>query len=204
MTKYGVYIIEFLRDGDYSDGDNLHEILKLSCIPTKYEWVDTKEDLQLALENFERSKYRYLHISCHADETGLEINSDEITNAEFERMTKGKLKNKRLFLSACRGANRDLASRIVSNNKAYSLVGIPVNLYFDKSALFWPSFYHLVNEIDEKKMRRLQIIDVLKKLVNLFNIPVNYYSRINNSPDYMRRLKIRVGRTDNRRIKVKI
>lgn len=202
MTEYGVFIIEFLRADDYPDGDNLHEILKLSLIDTEYKWVDSKEEFKKALQDFNKSKFRYLHISCHADETGLEINGDEITNLEFQQMTEKCLNNKRLFLSACKGANRHLASLIVSRNNAYSLVGIPTNLDFDKSALFWPSFYHLINEIDNKRMKRFQIIDIIKKLVELFNVPVNYYSRINNSKSYMRRLKIRRGFTDNRKIKV--
>lgn len=202
MTKYGVYIIEFLRGDDYPDGDNLHEILKLSLIKTEYKWVDTKEEFKTALQDFNKSKFRYLHISCHADERGLEINGDEITNVEFQQMTAKYLNDKRLFLSACKGANRQLASLIVSKNNAYSLVGIPINLDFDKSALFWPSFYHLINEVDTKKMKRLQIIDIIKKLVDLFNVPVNFYSRIRNNKSYMRRLKIRQGHTDNRKIKV--
>jgi hypothetical protein len=202
MTDYGIYIIEFLRADDYPDGDNLHKILKLSLIDTKYKWVNSKEEFKNALKSFNKSRFRYLHISCHADETGLEINGDEITNLEFQQMTEKYLSNKRLFLSACKGANRHLASLIVSKNNAYSLVGIPTNLDFDKSALFWPSFYHLINEVDTKRMKRLQIIDIVKKLVALFNVPVNYYSRINNSKSYMRRLKIRCGYTDNRKMKV--
>jgi hypothetical protein len=201
MTKYGVYVIEFLRADDYTDGENLHEILKLSLVPTTYKWVDTKSELKAALNDFNKSKFRYLHVSCHADETGFELNGDDLTNAEFEQLTKTLLKDKRIFLSACKGANRDIATRMVVNNKAYSLIGVPVDLDFDKSALFWPSFYHLLNEIDSNKMKRDQIVDVLKKLVNLFNIPVNYYSRIRESNKNMRRLKLRKGFTDNRIIK---
>lgn len=202
MTNYGVYIIEFLRADDYLDGENLHEILKLSLIKTEYRWVENKEEFKKALRDFNKSKFRYLHISCHADETGLEINGNEITNLELQQVTKTYLNNKRLFLSACKGANRQLASLIVSKNNAYSLVGIPTGLDFDKSALFWPSFYHLINEVDSKRMKNLQIINIIKKLVDLFNIPVNYYTRINNNKTYIRRLKIRQGFTDNRKLKV--
>jgi hypothetical protein len=203
MTDYGIYIIEFLRPEDYLDGYILHEILKLSLIPTEYKWVGNKEELIETLEDFDKTKFRYLHISCHADETGFEINGGEITNAEIQELTANILDNKRLFLSACKGANRDLASRIISNNRANSLLGIPIKLHFDKSVLFWSSFYHLINEVDATSMKREQIIDIVKKCVNLFNIPVNYYSKIKNSSTYMRRLKIRASHIDNRRIKVK-
>jgi hypothetical protein len=202
MTKYGVYIIEFLRADDYTDGENLHEILKLSLIPTKYNWVDTKEDFKKAIKEFNASKFRYLHISCHADETGFEINGEKISNSEFQSMTKKVLTNKRVFLSACKGANRDIASKIIISNKAYSLIGIPIDIYFDKSAIFWPTFYHLINEVDKKAMKRDLIIDIAKKCVNLLNVPINYYSRINNSSTHIRRLKFRQGHTDNLKIKV--
>jgi hypothetical protein len=200
-TKYGVYIIEFLRADDYCDGEALHAILELSLIPTKYEWADSIDDLKRFLIDFNNLEYRYLHISCHADATGFEINGDKISNFKIQSLTKNIISNKRLFLSACKGANKDLASRIIVGNNAYSLLGIPINLYFDKSALFWPSFYHLINEIDSKKMSRENIIDIVKKCVNLFKIPVNYYSRINNSKTHLRRLKIRHENIENMKIK---
>jgi hypothetical protein len=204
MSIYGVYIIESLRSEDYTDGENLHEILKLSLIKTNYEWVESKEDLAQAIRNFAVSKFRYLHISSHADQLGFEINSEEVANFEFQKMTQRCLKNKRVFLSVCEGANRDLASRIISKNRAYSLVGIPIKVPFDKSALFWPSFYHLLNELDEHKMKRDDMINILKKLVKLFGIPINYYSRIDSSNKYIRRFKIRDSSMDNRKIKVNI
>jgi len=129
MTTYGVYIIEFLRSTDYTDGENLHEILKLSLVPTTYKWVDTKSDLKAALNDFNKSNFRYLHISCHADATGFELNGDDITNAEFEQLTKDLLNDKRIFLSACEAANRDLAKRMVINNTAYSLIGVDSGAY---------------------------------------------------------------------------
>lgn len=202
MAKYGVYIIEFLRANDYCDGDALHEILKASRIPTKYRWPDTVEDFRKHLKDFQKSDYRYLHISCHADETGFELNGEDISNAEIEKYTAGTLHNKRLFLSACKGANRDLASRIILRNGAYSLMGVPVNARFDKSALFWLSFYHLINEADSKKMRPAHISDIVKKCVDLFNLPINYYSRINGDSKHFKRLKIRQGEAiDNRKIR---
>jgi hypothetical protein len=202
MAKYGVYIIESLRELDYTDGKTLHGILKLSRIPSTYSWVNSIEKFKSSLKDFQKSKFRYLHISCHANETGIEINGDFILNADFQNLTKEMLVNKRLFLSACKGANRDLASRIVLKNNAYSLIGMPIKLRFDKSVLFWPSFYHLINEIDSNKMRRKDIIEIVKKCVDLFNVPVNYYSRITYNTNYIRRLKIRInGFLDNRIIK---
>ncbi len=204
MTKYGVYIIESLRGDDYFDEETLHDILELSDIPTVYKWADSIEELKKHLNDFNKSNYRYLHLSCHAHESGIEINGDSITNRELQVFTKNITRNKRLFLSACKGANGDLASKIIVANQANSLIGTPINLRFDKSVLFWPSFYHTLNEIDSKKMRKKDIIDVLKKCVDLFKVPINYYSRINGDNNFLWRLKIRENQIlDNSKIKRK-
>lgn len=204
MSKYGVYIIEFLRTNDYKDGKLLSEILNLSKIPSQYYWVNSKEELIQSLKNFNKSNYRYLHISCHADETGFEIQKNEISNNDFQIITKDVVRNKRVFLSTCKGGNKDLASKLIINNKTLSLIGVPNELKFVKSVLFWPSFYHLINELDKRKMGRIHIIDVLKKCCTLFNIPINYYSRINNDTKFIRRVKIRHNKVDNRKIKIKL
>jgi hypothetical protein len=140
MTKFGVFIIESLRGDDYFDGKTLAEILNLSHIPVTYKWADTKENLIIQLKLFKKSNMRYLHLSCHADEQGIEINSDFISNKELQDMFDGILNKRRIFMSACKGANRDLATRVIMANGAYSLIGTPINLRFDKSALFWPAF----------------------------------------------------------------
>lgn len=203
MTKYGVYIIESLRSNDYFDGETLHDILKLSKIPSKYKWVESKDDLKKQLKLFNNSRYRYLHLSCHADKDGIEINGTFIDNEEFRVLTLNYLQGKRVFLSACEGANLPLASKLIVKNKAISLIGTPTNLRFDKSVLFWPSFYHAMNEIDNASMRTEDIKEILKKCVGLFEIPINYYSKRAN-PKFLRRLKIRHDKTlDNRIILAK-
>ena len=204
MAKYGVFIIEFLREGDYNEGDNLNEILKLSRIPAKYLWVDTEEELQMALAKFNSSNFRYLYISCHADNEGFELNGNSISNLEFKRMSDKYLKNKRVFISACRGANRELASYLIVGNGAYSLIGTPTDVDFDKAALFWPSFFHLINEIDANKMRRVDIINITKKLVQLFDIPIHYYSKIKNEENFIRRVIVKPSKVDNRKIKISV
>lgn len=203
MSKYGIFIIESLRSKDYFDGETLSDILKLSKIPVKYTWADTKDDLITHIAAFKKSKYRYLHLSCHADETGIEINGEDISNSQIQVILRHAIINRRLFMSACKGANRDLASKIVAGNGAYSLIGPPVNLYFDKSAMFWPAFYHVINEIDNAKMNKKNIRDALQRCVDLFKVPINYYSRSNGNNKLLWRLKIRYnGRSDNRQIKI--
>lgn len=203
MTKYGIFIIESLRSEDFFDGENLSDVLELSEIPRVYHWVDSVEDLKLKLEEFEVSQYRYLHLSCHADLDGIEINGEDISYDTLSSLLGKKIEGKRLFLSACKAGNIDFAARTISKNHAISMIGTPIDLTFKKSVLFWPVFYHVLHEIDEKKMSRENIISTLQKCVDLLGVPINYYSSISNSSQKMRRLRLRKNhKTDTRVIEI--
>lgn len=84
---------------------------------------------------------------------------------------------------------------------AQSVIGTPIILFFDKAALFWPAFYHVINEVDDTKMNKRNISDTMKKCVDLFQIPINYYHGINGEPRRLRRYKFRPNeRTTNKKI----
>jgi hypothetical protein len=202
MSEYGVFIVENLRGEDYFDGENLHEILDLSRIKNIYREVHDKEEFVEALNEFKLSNLRYLHISCHADMDGIEINGEEITNFELSEIFKNKIKKRRVFLSACRGGNRNIATA-VQKCGGQSVIGTPIDLHFDKAALFWPAFYHVINCVDSEKMNRKSISGTLKKCVDLFEIPINYYHGINGEPKRLRRYKFRpTKRTINSKISI--
>ena len=193
-ATYGVFIIESLRSEDDFDGDILHQILEMSGINALYRDADTVEDFERLIEEFKSSEFRYLHVSCHADKEGIAVGDEDISNQRLAELLKGGMDNKRLFMSACQGANRDLAKRIITETGAMSLIGSPVDLYFNKSVLFWPSFYHIMNELDESVMRRKVLIRTLQRCTDLFGVAINYYSRIKREPKAIRRLKIRAGK----------
>lgn len=190
-SDYAVFIIESLRSDDDADGEVLNQILEMSGIDSDYHYADTVDDFKGFIEEFKSSGYRYLHLSCHADQKGIQVNGDDISNQALADLLTGALNGKRLFMSACKGANRDLANKVIRLCGANSLIGSPTNLRFDKSVLFWPSFYHIMYELDEKIMKRKYLVSSLQKCTDLFNVPINYYSKIKNAPDSIRRLKIR-------------
>jgi hypothetical protein len=203
QTKYGVFIIESLREDDYFDGENLSQILNLSIIDNIYREVLSKTDFEQALNEFQKSGLRYLHLSFHADYDGFEINGEDISMLEISEMMKGKLKNRRLFLSACKGGNRNVATVAIANNGARSIIGTPIDLHFDKAAIFWPAFYHVVNMADRSKMNKRNLSQALKKCVDLFHVPINYYHRIEGTSKYLRRYKFRTqAATTNKKINV--
>lgn len=190
MSKYGVFIIENLRGEDFFDGENLRKILNLSCIENVYREVHHKDDFADAIREFKASNLRYLHISCHADMEGIEINGEEIVNSELLGILMGNVRNRRVFFSSCKGGNRNTATAV---NKAggQSVIGTPIDLSFDKAALFWPAFYHVINCVESQKMNQKSISNTLKKCVDLFEIPINYYHGIKKEPKKLRRYKFR-------------
>lgn len=197
-TAYGVFIIESLRKGDVHDAKIMQGILEMSDIVTIYEYVETVAQFENQLEEFKKSNFRYLHLSFHADETGLEIEGEDYSNKRLADLLSGGMDNKRLFMSTCKGANRNLAKKIITGSGAMSLCGSPTDFYFDKAVLFWPSFYHLMREIDVNAMTKTMIVNTLQKCTDLFGVPINYYSKIKSMPKSIRRLKIRTGKQATR------
>lgn len=193
-TAYGVFIIESLRKEDKKDAKIMQEIMEMSGIVTVYEYVETIQDFERQVEEFKKSNFRYLHLSCHADRKGLEIEGQNYSNQSLANLLNDGMYDKRLFMSACQGGNRELAKKVITDSKAMSVIGTPMDLYFHKAALFWPSFYHLMEEIDSQKMSRKMLISTLQKCTDLFGVPINYYSKITTMPKSIRRLKIRTGK----------
>lgn len=197
-SRYGVFIIESLRGDEYFDGENLQSVLELSEIPVQYRLVDSIEEFKKAILEFEKLNYRYLHFSCHGSRTTISLNDIEINSNQLCELLSSSIESKRIFLASCEGGNKGLAGPLIKECKAMSVIGCPTLLGFDKSAIFWPVFYHVMYEADKKRMSRALIQDKLKKCVDLIEVQINYYGR-STSKSKIRRLKFRPNeRVDNR------
>ncbi|UZS00217.1 hypothetical protein [Chondrinema litorale] len=175
--KYGIFIIESLGESDDKDGKILKNILDVCCIESKYSEINTKSQLIEVIEEFQKSEFRYLHISCHANVNGFGLNDKSfIKNSEFSEIIGDRIPKRRIFMSACEAGNIDLAGKLITINKIYSLIGSPEVIGFDKSLLFYPTLYHILNEHDEMKMKKKELLKSIRGGVNLFNIPIHYYA----------------------------
>lgn len=193
--KYGVFIIESLSleneiNGDM-DGQILKDILDLCRIPNDYYYIRTSKELKKIILEFQKSNFRYLHFSCHANESHLSLTFDNLTYNQFSEVISKVLKNKRLFISACKASNFEFAKEFIPSSGCTSVIGSPNKIIFDKSAVFWAGFYHLMNEQDSKRMGQPEIKKIIQNLVNSFNIPINYYSFIRNNKKELRENLIR-------------
>ena len=147
-NRYGVFIIETLSLEDEKngrlDGQILKDILDLCEIPNDYYYIRTSHELEEIINEFEESKLRYLHLSCHASESQIAFTFENLFFREVAEIIGSKLKNKRIFISACEASNFEFAKCIIPKFGCTSLIGSPDKINFDKAAVFWSSFYHLM------------------------------------------------------------
>jgi hypothetical protein len=186
-SEYGVFIVESLDLEDESsetDGEILHQMLNLCGIKSQYMYIRTKRELEEVTQLFIDSNLRYLHLSCHANETTIGLTFDDLSYREFADIMGPGLKSRRLFLSACKAANFNFAREFIPKYKLYSLIGSPVTIRFDKAALFWSGFYHLMTEADEEFMGQPEIKNSIEVLSSTFKIEINYYSFIRKNKVY--------------------
>ncbi|MDH5180410.1 MAG: hypothetical protein OEY07_12135 [Gammaproteobacteria bacterium] len=175
-----VFIIESLtfddEKQDLFEGRILSDILRKNDKEPIYYYIRTQKELVEVLKLFEESRYRYLHISCHGGKTSMETTLDSIPFDELGDILRPHLKYKRLFLSACNMVNNTLARHIMQGGKCHSIIGPFKPVYFNESAIFWASFYHLMFNENESSMRLKDLMGCIKKLNLLYNIPLNYYT----------------------------
>lgn len=185
MHKKGVFIIESLDFSDEKEeryeGKFLSKILHLGGIPSEYYYIRTQIELEKVLEIFEKTEYRYLHLSCHGSEKSIETTIDSISFTEFADIITPYLDYKRLFVSACSAAKKELASEIFPYCKCYSIIGFDKEIYFNDAAITWASFYHLILKND--KMKFDNISPTIKKLSELFEVPINFFQASKSRKD---------------------
>jgi|WetSurMetagenome_2_1015567.scaffolds.fasta_scaffold437291_2 hypothetical protein len=179
-TEPKVFIIESLtfenEDMNLFEGHIISNILQLSNIESKYFYIRTKKEFEKVLELFEKSNYRYLHVSCHGGDNSIWTTLDKISFEQLGVLTSTCLYHKRLFLSACSVVNLDLAKQIIPKTGCYSIIGPQKNIEFRDAAIMWASFYHLMFKEESTMMSRKDIINCLQKVVNTFQQPFCYYS----------------------------
>ena len=181
-TKPEVFIIESLDPDDEGngrfEGSIISRILKLHGKSPKYRYVRTKEEFEAAVEQFGRSKYRYLHISAHADPQGMcTTNQDEIDFDELATILNPNLEGRRLFLSACSMVLEDLAKEIVPVSGCYSVIGPNEDILFTDAAILWSALYHLMFTHNMNAMKHHELKKHLQNTSRMFEVDISYFSK---------------------------
>lgn len=180
ITEPKVFIIESLKFEDevsnYYEGQLISKILTMSDIEHKYFYIRTEKELKVLLGQFYDLKYRYLHISCHGNSSSIGTTLDSISFSRLADLLETNLYKKRLFLSACKSANKNLANAIFKKTGCFSLIGSNKTINIDDAAIFWASFYQLMFKKSSKSMNRDTLTPTLRKLAEVHELPIKYFT----------------------------
>jgi hypothetical protein len=182
-TEKALFIIESLDFEDEKkrrEGRILRQMLRLSEEKAKYIYIRTQQELDLALKEFKKSGYRYLHISCHGSHDSIGLSLDQMPFEDFAAEVRPYLEGKRLFFSACGVVNERLADALLSKSGCHSLVGPKESIRFDDALLAWASFYHLVFRDSEESLKGGKIRWALRRIRHTFGIEFDYYRATKN------------------------
>ncbi len=179
MTKPELFIIESLgRDDEKDDlleGGHISKMLSLSGSESHYVYIRTTRELEMAIKEFKRSDCRYLHISCHGNQTGIGLTLDGLTFEELGDMLRPVLKGRRVFFSSCSVMNKRCAKSLLQTSGCFSVIGPSTDIYFDRAAAFWCAFYHLCLRDDAKSIKHEQLVASVSGLARLFGVDMRYY-----------------------------
>ena len=176
-----LFIIESLtlddEEQDRQEGEILSRMLRLAGKKkTKYFYIRTKRELEEIVDLFDESGYRYLHLSCHANDSEMGTTFDDVSFKQLGEMLRPCLDNRRVFVSACEMANSDLAMQLLPDSGCYSLIGPAQSINFDDAAAFWVSFYHLMFRANERGMGRKDLKWCITELAALYGEQINYFA----------------------------
>lgn len=97
-SKPEVFIIESLRFDDEEeenyDGEIISKTLKLNKKRSEYYYIRTKKELRAVPKKFPDSNYRYLYLSCHANNKEMAGTLDSILFDELSTILKTYLREK--------------------------------------------------------------------------------------------------------------
>jgi hypothetical protein len=189
-TKPEVFIMESLKLDDemdrVSEGEALSGILRMMRKKPKYVYIRTAKELRAMAHEFDKSQYRYLHISCHGNEKAFGLTLDSVPFAKFAEAFAGCLTQRRLFLSACSVAQPDLAQELfkVRELAPYSVTGPSRVINFSSAAATWACLYDLLFRYDSETIKGQDLRDYLKKLCELNGTHFTHFGRITHDPNF--------------------
>lgn len=185
------------RDGKL-DGQALKGILDICDIPNEYYYIRTKVELDYVMEEFVKSNFQFLHLSCHGNEEELCLTLEHLSYEAFEDIIGDRMWHRRLFLSACRVARLTLAERFIPKHHTLSVIGTPDDIAYDRAAIVWSTFYYLMYENNKVSMPQRDLLPVLEEVSRVFKITLNYFSIIKDanpkSIDHLREISLVNGK----------
>ena len=180
-TRAELFIIESLKFADEEkerfEGRILADILALRGKQCRYYYIRTEIELRRVLKKFTESGYRYLHISCHANDQNMGTTLDTIPITLLAEILIPHLNKRRLFLSACSLASDPLAGLVMPASGCTSMLGPCKDVFFSDAAILWASLYHVMFAWDSASMKGTVLRKNAQAVSDMYHVPMNYYGR---------------------------
>ena len=184
-TKPEVFVIESLGFNDELknrfEGKMIAHILNHHKKKSKYFYIRTKKELEAVLKKFSKSRYRYLHLSCHGNSSEMATTLDSIKFDVLGKMLRPFLNERRVFVSACDMVNDELAHALIPNSGCYSVIGPCTRIEFGDAAIFWTTLYHLMFRFEAQSMKQKELRENIGKISKLLQVDISYFSYSRNS-----------------------
>jgi hypothetical protein len=183
-----LFIIESLdlkdEKADSFEGRRISQLLHLSGKFCEYVYIRTERELREILKEFKRSRYRYLHVSCHGgtnneDNRCIWTTFDDIDFVKAGRIFAPYINERLVFVSACQAASMSLASSLMSSTTCYSVMAPTNDIKAHDAAFFWATFYHLMFKRNDRSMKREVIREVGAAAAKLFQVRIKLFARDN-------------------------
>lgn len=184
-TQPDVFIVESLRLEDELqrrfEGYFIKDILAASGKQCEYYYLRTERELVEILKEFEKSKYRYLHLSCHGLPNQMDTTFDSITLKRAGLLLKPYLTGRRLFVSACEMCNKRLAKPLMSDG-CMSILGPQNNLPFRDAAILWASLYHVLFSADADRIKGPTLRAKAQQVATMYGVPLRLFRPDDREP----------------------
>lgn len=175
------------------EGRALCDALRITGQHPAYHYCRNTAELREGIEMFRHSSYRFLHVSMHGSINGVDTTLESLTNQEFAEILHGKLKNRRLFFSACEVGSGGLSQLIGAANRGMYSIASPLDsISFGTACAFWLAFYTRVLADNPLGMEMATLRPALSELCAFFRLRMEWHY-YNPRPNARRWETVQIG-----------
>ena len=166
--------LNFMDEDSHREGEVVYRTLKMSGKNPYYVYIRSRDEMEAFVEEFGKSEYRYLHISCHGDTGTFFTTLDPIPSLDLVHMLAPHVNHRRVFLSTCLATDSKFATALMKNSDCNSVTGPVGTLAFDDATIFWTAFYHLMFK-ESPAMKNVTIQEKLQICSSLVNEEFRFF-----------------------------
>jgi hypothetical protein len=173
------FIIESLKKKDINDGKIFNDaLISTNDYNPIYRKDKTRKGFEKALIEYSKSEYKYLFISAHGDEENVTLISYSFNAYDLEDL-EIDLKNRRVFMSTCKGGSFLLAKYFIKKG-ALSVIGTPDNLTQIVATGIWVTMALVFERLSKGVLNFVELDKTLKIMTKVYEIKLSYFSFIRN------------------------